>query len=79
MLEILCQERNNILMSKDVDEYKAMAKSIKKEEAIKEKQLTNEVAIKDLKEQLNHYQNMILKTQGALEVLEQIEKAKAKV
>tara|TARA_R100000742_G_C4232452_1_gene53734 strand:+ start:66 stop:266 length:201 start_codon:yes stop_codon:yes gene_type:complete len=66
-------------MSKDVNEYKAMAKSIKKEEAVEERQLTNEVAIKDLKEQLNHYQNMILKTQGALEVLEQIEKAKAKV
>ena len=57
------------------EEYRQMAKKIKEE--VKEEKngtkLTNEKVIEDLKKQLQHYEGMLLKTQGALEVLQQME------
>ena len=62
------------------EEYKKMAKKIKHEE-VQEKngtKLTNEGVIEDLEKQLKHYEGMLLKTQGALEVLKQIEQQNSK-
>ena len=50
-----------------------MMKPVKKKEEVKKK-VTNTEAIKDLKKQLEHHQVMMLKAQGAIEVLEMLEK-----
>ena len=47
-------------------------KPVKKEEV--KKKLTNAEAIVDLKKQVEHHQVMMLKAQGAIEVLEMLEK-----
>jgi hypothetical protein len=46
-------------------------KAVKKEEP---KKLTNSEALEDLKKQYEHYRTMMLKAQGAIEVLENLEK-----
>ena len=46
---------------------------VKKKEEVKKK-LTNAEAIEDLKKQHEHHQVMMLKAQGAIEVLEMLEK-----
>lgn len=47
----------------------------KKENKTKEEKLTNDTAIIDLKERIKQYEILIIKSQGALEVLEQIEES----
>ena len=62
------------------EEYKKMAKKIKHEE-VKEQngvKLTNAKAIEDLTAQVKNFEGMLLKAQGALEVLQQIESANNK-
>lgn len=48
-------------------------KPVKKEQK-EVKKLTNAEAIVDLKKQVDHHQVMMLKAQGAIEVLEMLEK-----
>ena len=50
---------------------------VKKEETKNEK-LTNEKAIEELKGQIKNFEGMLLKAQGALEVLQQIEAQNSK-
>jgi hypothetical protein len=47
----------------------------KKENKTKEEKLTNNTAIVDLKERIQRYEILLIKSQGALEVLEQIEES----
>ena len=49
-------------------------KSIKKE-TVEAKKISNAEAIKDLEKQVIHYNEMLLKAQGALEVLLMIEQS----
>tara|TARA_R100001594_G_scaffold55921_2_gene89632 strand:+ start:3093 stop:3299 length:207 start_codon:yes stop_codon:yes gene_type:complete len=57
------------------EEYKQMAKKIKEEvkKEGKKELITNAKAIEDLKAQIKHFEGLLLKAQGALEILEQIE------
>ena len=48
-------------------------KTIKEESKIEDKKLSNAEAIEDLKKQVVHYNQMLLKAQGALEVLQMLE------
>ena len=47
-------------------------KEVEKKEAKKEL-ITNATAIEDLKGQIKHFEGLLLKAQGALEILQQIE------
>ena len=63
------------------EEYKQMANKIKEEVKKEEKngvKLTNAKAIEDLTAQIKNFEGMLLKAQGALEVLQQIESANNK-
>ena len=53
-----------------------MKKELKTQEpTVEEKKLTVPEVIENLKIQLNQYQTMVVKTQGALEVLTQLEES----
>jgi len=53
-------------------------KAIKKENKIEDKKMSNAEAIEDLQKQVIHYNQMLLKAQGALEVLQMIEQSSNK-
>ena len=48
-------------------------KAMKEENKVEKKQLSNAEAIEDLQKQVVHYNQMLLKAQGALEVLIMLE------
>jgi len=48
-------------------------KTIKEESKVKDKKISNAEAIEDLQKQVVHYNQMLLKAQGALEVLQMLE------
>ena len=48
-------------------------KAIKKENKTEDKKMSNAEAIEDLQKQVVHYNQMLLKAQGALEVLIMLE------
>ena len=49
-----------------------------KKETIEDKKMSNAEAIVDLEKQVIHYNQMLLKAQGALEVLQMIEQSSDK-
>ena len=53
-------------------------KAIKKENKTEDKKMSNSEAIEDLQKQVVHYNQMLLKAQGALEVLQMIEQSSDK-
>ena len=53
-------------------------KAMKKENKVEDKKISNAEAIEDLKQQVVHYNQMLLKAQGALEVLQMIEQSSDK-
>ena len=48
-------------------------KAIKEEKKVEDKKMSNAEAIEDLQKQVVHYNQMLLKAQGALEVLQMLE------
>ena len=52
-------------------------KAIKKEK-VEDKKISNSEAIEDLHQQVIHYNQMLLKAQGALEVLQMLEQSSDK-
>ena len=50
-------------------------KAMKKENKVENKKMSNTEAIEDLQKQVVHYNQMLLKAQGALEVLLMIEQS----
>jgi|3_EtaG_2_1085321.scaffolds.fasta_scaffold402212_1 hypothetical protein len=48
-------------------------KTIKEESKVKDKKISNAEAIEDLQKQVIHFNQMLLKAQGALEVLQMLE------
>jgi len=48
-------------------------KAIKEESKVKDKKISNAEAIEDLQKQVIHFNQMLLKAQGALEVLQMLE------
>tara|TARA_R100000458_G_scaffold24392_1_gene22002 strand:+ start:29 stop:199 length:171 start_codon:yes stop_codon:yes gene_type:complete len=52
-------------------------KAIKKE-TVEDKKMSNAEAIEDLQKQVIHYNQMLLKAQGALEVLQMLEQSSDK-
>ena len=48
-------------------------KAMKKENKVEDKKISNAEAIEDLQKQVVHYNQMLLKAQGALEVLTMLE------
>ena len=53
-------------------------KAIKKENKTEDKKMSNSEAIEDLQKQVVHYNQMLLKAQGALEVLQMLEQSSNK-
>ena len=53
-------------------------KAMKKENKAEDKKMSNADAIEDLQKQVIHYNQMLLKAQGALEVLQMIEQSSDK-
>ena len=53
-------------------------KAMKKENKVEDKKMSNTEAIEDLQKQVVHYNQMLLKAQGALEVLQMIEQSSDK-
>ena len=53
-------------------------KTMKKENKVEDKKMSNAEAIGDLQKQVVHYNQMLLKAQGALEVLQMIEQSSDK-
>ena len=53
-------------------------KAMKKENKVEDKKMSNAEAIEDLQNQVIHYNQMLLKAQGALEVLQMIEQSSDK-
>ena len=53
-------------------------KAMKKENKVEDKKISNAEAIEDLKQQVVHYNQMLLKAQGALEVLQMLEQSSDK-
>ena len=53
-------------------------KAMKKENKVEYKKMTNAEAIEDLQKQVVHYNQMLLKAQGALEVLQMLEQSSDK-
>lgn len=53
-------------------------KAMKKENKVEDKKMSNAEAIEDLQKQVVHYNQMLLKAQGALEVLLMLEQSSDK-
>ena len=53
-------------------------KAMKKENKVENKKMSNTEAIEDLQKQVVHYNQMLLKAQGALEVLQMLEQSSDK-
>ena len=53
-------------------------KAMKKENKVEDKKMSNAEAIEDLQKQVVHYNQMLLKEQGALEVLQMLEQSSDK-
>ena len=53
-------------------------KAMKKENKVEDKKMSNAEAIEDLQKQVVHFNQMLLKAQGALEVLTMIEQSSDK-
>ena len=53
-------------------------KAMKKENKVEDKKMSNTEAIEDLQKQVVHYNQMLLKAQGALEVLTMLEQSSDK-
>ena len=53
-------------------------KAMKKENKVEDKKMSNTEAIEDLQKQVVHYNQMLLKAQGALEVLLMLEQSSDK-
>jgi hypothetical protein len=49
-----------------------------KKETVEDKKMSNAEAIEDLQKQVVHYNQMLLKAQGALEVLQMLEQSSDK-
>ena len=50
-------------------------KAMKKENKVEDKKMSNAQAIEELQKQVVHYQQLMLKAQGALEVLQMLEQS----